>query len=222
MLSHKNTILRYLLFVAGILINSFGIAFITKAALGTSPISSVPYVLSLGFPLTLGEFSFIMNMIFIFLEIILLRRNFQLFQLLQIVVNVIFSYFIDFSMEILEGLQPSNYVIQIICLLIGCMILAIGISIEVSANVLMVPGEGLVKAISTVTHKEFGTIKVMFDVTLMVISLVLSLIFFRELQGIREGTIISALLVGQFVKLCYRKIPFIKCIPLLQNQQNAA
>lgn len=52
-----NKLKRYILFFIGVFINSFGISVITKANLGTSPISSVPYVLSLNFPFSLGEFT---------------------------------------------------------------------------------------------------------------------------------------------------------------------
>ena len=218
----KKTVLRWALFLLGILINAFGIAFITKAALGTSPISSVPYVLSLQFSMTLGEFSFFLNLFFILLQILLLRRRFPLFQLLQLPVALLFSLFIDFSMSLLGGFAPENYVLQLVSLIAGCLILAVGINVEVGANVLLVPGEGVVKAISTVTRREFGTVKVYFDVTLMAVSLVLSLIFFHGLNGIREGTVISALLVGQFVKLCSRKLPFIRRIPLLSQGEGAA
>ena len=217
----KKTVLRWGLFLIGILINAFGIAFITQAALGTSPISSVPYVLSLQFPMTLGEFSLFLNLFFILLQVLLLRRRFPLFQLLQLPVSFLFSIFIDFSMSLLEGLMPANYGMQLVSLIAGCLILAVGINIEVGANVLLVPGEGVVKAISTVTRREFGTVKVCFDVTLMATSLVLSLIFFHGLNGIREGTVISALLVGQFVKLCSRKLPFLRRIPLLSQGEGA-
>ena len=217
----KKTVLRWGLFLIGILINAFGIAFITQAALGTSPISSVPYVLSLQFPMTLGKFWLFLNLFFILLEVLLLRRRFPLFQLLQLPVSFLFSIFIDFSMSLLEGLTPANYGMQLVSLIAGCLILAVGINIEVGANVLLVPGEGVVKAISTVTRREFGTVKVCFDVTLMATSLVLSLIFFHGLNGIREGTVISALLVGQFVKLCSRKLPFLRRIPLLSQGEGA-
>ena len=69
----ERKLLRILCFVAGILINSFGIAFITKAALGTSPISSLPYVLSQRFTLT--QFTFIMNTGFIVAQIVLWGEN---------------------------------------------------------------------------------------------------------------------------------------------------
>lgn len=41
---------RYLIFLAGLFINALGVSLITLADLGTSPISSIPYVLSLNFP----------------------------------------------------------------------------------------------------------------------------------------------------------------------------
>ena len=206
----KQLLKRYFVFILGVLINSFGIGFITKAALGTSPISSVPCVLSLKFNPTLGEFTFVMNMIFILLQVILLRKKFQKIQFLQIVVNIIFSGFIDVSMFLLQVFTPDTYIIKLFSLLFGCAILAFGIYLEVAANVLMVPGEGVVAAIANVTKKEFGSIKVCFDVTLMLTATLLSLLFFHQFQGIREGTIISAFIVGLIVKLYHKKLGFIK------------
>ena len=130
---------RYLWFVLGVLVNSFGVALITQAALGTSPISSIPYVLSLRFPITLGEFTFILNLVYILGQIVLLRRVFQPIQLLQIAVNVIFSAFIDVSMNLLSWLQPDHIVVKLIALILGCAILGVGISIEVAPDVLVVP-----------------------------------------------------------------------------------
>lgn len=201
---------RYIVFTIGVLINSFGISFITKASLGTSPISSVPYVLSLRFEPTLGEFSFVLNMIFIILEIALLRRKFEKIQLLQIVVNVVFSYFIDISMLLLGGLNPGNYAMKLAFLLIGCAILAFGITLEVFADVILVPGEGIVNAIAVTFKKQFGSVKVGFDVTLMSTACSLSLVFFHGLQGIREGTLISALIVGTIVKFYSRHLGFLR------------
>lgn len=203
---------RYLVFIIGIIINSFGIAFITKAALGTSPISSLPCVLSLKFTPTLGEFTFIMNMLFIIIQIILLRKNFQIIQLLQIVVNIVFSLFIDISMNMLYFLNPQTFIIKGIFLILGCAILAFGITLEVLPKVIMIPGEGIVSAISTVTKKEFGTIKVIFDVTLMSSATILSFLFFRGMNGIGIGTIISAVLVGLIVKFYHRYLPFLNNI----------
>jgi uncharacterized membrane protein YczE len=205
----RQWIARYAWFMAGIFINSFGIAFITKSALGTSQISSVPYVLSLKFPPTLGVFTFVVNMIFILLQVALLRKDFHPLQFLQILVNLAFSAFIDVSMNLLSFFQPQGLPLQLFSLFLGCAILAFGISVEVAPNALVVPGEGIVKALATVSRKPFGTVKIYFDVTLIIIASILSFAFFGHLSGVGLGTVVSALLVGRLVNLCNRHIPLI-------------
>lgn len=214
----KKLIIRNLWFILGILINSFGIALITKAALGTSQISSVPYVLSLKYcQLTFGEFTFIFNTIFILVQLILLKRDFHPIQFLQLAVNLIFSWFIDASMGFLSFLEPQGIAMKLIFLLVGCVVLSVGISIEVAPNVLTVPGEGIVKAIATVSRKKFGTVKVVFDISLIAIAVVLSLLFFQGLYGVGLGTVVSALLVGRFVNLWNAHFPLIKKIRVYSN-----
>lgn len=203
----KHLFRRYACFLLGVGINSFGISFITLAALGTSPISSVPYVFSLRFSPTLGQFTFGMNLLFILLQIVLLRRNFQKIQLLQIAVNLLFSAIIDVSMGLLAPFAPQGYGSELVWLLIGCAVLAFGIYLEVSPKVLMVPGEGLVQALSQVSGVEFGSVKVGFDVSLMTFSAVCSFFFFQGLQGVGLGTLLSAILVGLIVKLYRRMLP---------------
>ena len=109
----KTYVQRYFWFVIGIIINSFGVALITKAGLGTSPISSVSYVLSLQFPFTLGQFTFIVNMIFIFVQFILLKKDFEPIEFFQIAVNLIFSAYIDISMNLLSWISINNFIVEL-------------------------------------------------------------------------------------------------------------
>ena len=215
MRSLKTYLPRYLWFLAGVLINSFGVALITRAALGTSPISSLPYVLSFRFPVTLGQFTFAMNLFFILGQVLLLRRDFQPIQLLQVAVNAVFSAFIDVSMDLLSWLEISSLPMAVLVLVLGCAVLAFGISVEVAPRVLMVPGEGIVQAIATVTGWRFGNVKTAFDATLVSTALLLSLLFFHRLQGLGIGTIFSALAVGRFVDLYNRRLPLISRISAL-------
>lgn len=208
-----NLVRRYLFFCLGLAINSFGIAFITKSALGTSQISSVPYVLSLRFDqLSFGGWSFILNMVYILLQIVILGKKFQPVQLLQIAVNVVFSAFIDVGMFLLQWFDPVSWPMRLISLAIGCVILAVGISIEVAPDVVVVPGEGIVRTISQVKGWEFGTVKIAFDLTLICIALIFSLLFFRGLQGLGLGTLISALTVGKLVSISNKKFPLVSYI----------
>ena len=204
--------LRYLCFVTGLLINSFGVAFITKAALGTSPISSIPYVLDLRFQPTFGEFTFVLNMVYIVAQVVLLRKDFQPIQLLQVAANLIFSAFIDVSMGLLWWLNPTSVLACAASLLLGCCILGFGISVEVAPNVIVVPGEGVVRAISSVLDKPFGTCKLCFDGSLVAIACALSVLFFGYLSGLGVGTVISALAVGPIVNVFNARLPLIAAI----------
>lgn len=214
--------LRYLFFAIGVAINSFGIAVITKAALGTSPISSVAYVLDLAFTPTLGEFTFAVNLLFIVLQVALLRRDFQPIQLLQLVVNLVFSALIDVSMSALSWFSPTGLVAQLAALIAGCAVLAFGIAVEVAPNVIVVPGEGAVRAISSVSGRPFGSCKVAFDVTLVAIALALSLAFFRGVRGLGVGTVVSALLVGRIVNLVNRRVPALAAVARLSRSELGA
>lgn len=206
-------------FAAGILINSFGIVLITKGAMGTSQISSIPYVLSLQMPsISFGMFSFIMNMVYIVLQALLLRKQFKPFQLLQIVVNVVFSASIDVFMAMLSFYAPQQLFTRVLSAIAGCIVLAFGISVEVAPDLIMVPGEGIVAAISKVSGWRFGSVKVAFDVTLILIAALLSWLFFGDLVGVGVGTLLSAVSVGQFVNLINRHVPLLQHIRALAEE----
>ena len=201
---------RYLIFLVGLFVNSLGVSLITKANLGTSPISSIPYVLSLNFPFTLGNFTIFFSIFLIALQLIILRRNFKLEHILQIPVSIIFGYFIDLTMILFSWVNPEAYIMKIVYLLIGCLILGVGVYMEVLADVVMLPGESFVRAIVLTWKTNFGTTKICFDVSMSVIAAVLSFVFAGSLAGVREGTVIAALLVGFIARLIGKKLAFLK------------
>ena len=205
-----NKLKRYLLFLVGLFVNALGVSLVTKASLGTSPISSIPYVLSLNFPLTLGNFTIIFSIFLIVLQIIILRKNFKLENILQIPVSIAFGYFIDLTMYMFFWVNPQNYIVKVIALLAGCLVLGFGVYIEVVADVVMLPGESFVRAIVMTCNTNFGTTKIIFDSSMAVIAGVLSFTFSGRLNGVREGTIIAAMLVGFIARLLGKKLEFIK------------
>ena len=205
-----NKLKRYIIFLVGLFVNSLGVSLITKANLGTSPISSIPYVLSLNFPLTLGNFTIIFSILLIILQLFILRKNFKLEHLLQIPISILFGYFIDLTMLLFSFVNPTAYIAKLIYLLIGCVILGFGVYMEVLADVAMLPGESFVRAIVQTWHREFGSTKVCFDVSMAVIAAALSFILAHRLDGVREGTVIAALLVGFLARQFGRLLAFVK------------
>lgn len=200
-MTKRDILKKYLLFLIGLFISSFGVSFITKAELGTSPISSIPYVLSLGFPLTLGNFTIIFNIMLVLLQILILGKDFKKTDLLQVIVAFLFGYFIDWTMLLLDWLHPVFYLTKVFFLFIGCLILALGVYFEVYANVIMLPGESFVRAVTLRWNTDFGNTKVCFDATMTIIAATISLILFHSLKGVREGTVIAALVVGIIAKM---------------------
>ena len=192
---------RYLLLLIGLAIMAFGVAFSIKASLGTSPISSVPYVVSLFTPLTVGTATITMHCVFILLQILILRKDYHPIQLMQLAVAFFFGYLTDFGVWAVQGITCNTYWQQWIVCIIGILLVAVGVSFEVKAGVVVLAGEGVVLAICRVLPKvKFGYMKVGFDVTLVVIACILSIVFTGRLQGVREGTVAAALLVGLIAK----------------------
>ena len=201
MTNKTELIKRYIFLLAGLFASGLGVSFITKAGLGTSPITSIPYTLSLGFTPTVGMFTLVFNIFLVILQVILLRRNFQLQNLLQLPIIALFSFFIDLTMSLLGFMQPETYAMKVVSLIVGCLILGFGVFMEMVANVAMLPGEATVRAVSDVFSTDFGKTKIAFDSSMTIIAAILSFIMFKHLDGVREGTIVAAILVGFIARL---------------------
>lgn len=209
-----NITVRYLILFFGLALMSLGIAFSIRSDLGTSPISSVPYVLSVITPLTVGTFQILINLLFLALQILILRRRFPPVQLLQIPVVLVFGVFNDAALWVVGGLTYSAYWQQWILAGIGILLVGIGVAFQIKAKATPLAGEGLILTISNELIRRygpkksrvFGSVKVKFDSTLVLIALSLALIFTHSLVGVREGTIVAALLVGVVAQFTIRLI----------------
>lgn len=191
---------RFILLCSSLIIMAIGVAFSIKAGLGTSPISSVPYVTAKISGLSVGITTIIMNALFIIIQICILNKEYDWFQLLQFPAAILFGSTIDIAALFIDFISISSYWQQWILCILGIIFLALGISFEIQANLVTTAGEGVVLAICKVFPIKFGNMKVIFDITLVTLSVLLSIIFLGELTGVREGTIAAAILVGLITK----------------------
>lgn len=190
---------RYIVYIISLFIISLGASLSIKANLGTSPLICIPYVSSLITNLTVGTTSFIFSIILIAIQVILLRRGFEKRQFLQIVIGTIFSLFIDVTLMMISFINLTDYISQVFILLLSCVVMAFGVLLEVKTEVVFIPGDGFIVAIAKVLKKEFGKVKSYCDVSFVVIAVILSFAFLGYLAGVREGTVISALIIGPIV-----------------------
>jgi uncharacterized membrane protein YczE/cytidylate kinase len=199
---------RYLSFIVALFIIALGTSMSIRANLGSSPISCPPYVLSLthGARLTMGQFTICMHIFFIAAQILMLRKNYPIIQLLQIAVSFLFGFYTDLTMWITGLFQfgdtPIDYVARALQLCVGGGLLAYGISFEVHCDALMLAGEGFPLAIAKVTKAEFGKVKMCSDTGLVAVGVVFMFIFFGKWhwEMIGAGTLFSMFYVGFMVR----------------------
>ncbi|HHT11748.1 MAG TPA: YitT family protein [Propionibacterium sp.] len=204
-----NIALRYLTFLVGIFVMSVGIAMTVHSKIGTTPISSIPLLMSHVTAFTLGQYTVAINVVLLIAQIIILGRRFEPIQYLQLPAAFVFGAFCDLSVWLLRDLQPPDvYPWQLLYSAVGSLVLGVGVWLQVTPRVLMLAGDGISAAVSQVTGREFGTVKIVIDSILVTIAAVLSLILLSALFGVREGTVLSAVLVGWVVRHLQRRVPW--------------
>lgn len=192
---------RYLEFFGGLILIALGLALTIKADLGTPPPSVIPYVTSRCFSYSIGVYTILLNILFVAIQAAILRRNFKLHYIVQIGVGFFFGAALDIWMNVIIFDFYMEYYVKFIILMAGIIISSLGIFIEIKANILMTAAESLVVVITYVSKLQFSSIKIIFDITLVTLGVIISLINIAEIIGVREGTILSALLTGIFVKI---------------------
>ena len=207
-MSKKETVKRYLLFIVSLFFSALGVAFTKHGELGIPPISSLANVLSCRFPaLSLGSWLIVWNCVLIVGQILILRRRFRPVQLLQVPLSFLFGWFTDLGMWMVSAIPVTGYALRLLMVLLGTGILGFGISLSVTANVIMNAGEAFVKAVADTVHRDFGTVKILFDISCVAAALLLSLLFFDfTIVGMREGTVISAVFTGMVVRFFNRRL----------------
>lgn len=190
---------RILTYTLGLFILALGVAFSIQSQLGVSPVSSFPYALSIITAKDVGLMTTLVFSAYVLLQIVILRRNFPIKHLLQLVIASLFGYFVSLSMTIVGSLNPTSYMARLSFLGISLVFIAVGIIFYLTADLIPMPAEGLVLSITKVTHLAFSKGKIMFDVTSVSLAILLLLVFNGNIVGIREGTLIAALGVGKLI-----------------------
>lgn len=192
---------RVVLYVVGLFFMALGVAFAVNSDLGVSPVTSLPYVVSLIADRALGTCVIAVYGVYIVLQILILRREFRLINLTQILFSTVFGYFTDFTKWLLADFALPTYAGQLAMLAISIVAVAFGVFLYMETDLVPMPMEGLTQAIARKAGKPFHNVKIVVDCTTVVIGIVLSLVFLRGLLGIREGTVITAIVVGKMMGL---------------------
>ena len=167
----KKLLLQVGIYCFGLLVLAFGVAFSVNSDLGVSPVNSMPYVLSQILKVSMGTCVTGVFCLFILLQAVILGKEFCL----------------------------PTYFGRLGMLAISIVLIAAGIYFYLLARLVPMPMEGLAQALSKKTKKPFTTMKTVTDCVAVALAAVLSLVFLGRLDGVREGTLITALVVGKVI-----------------------
>lgn len=203
---------RVIVYVIGLFFIATGVSVSVNANLGISPVNSLPYVVSKILNAPMSSCVIVIFCSYILLQILILRGEFNWINLTQIVFSTIFGYFVDFTNLLIGDWRIPTYAGSLVMLLISMVLIATGITLYVQANLVPMPMEGLALAIARKTGAAFPKMKILLDCTVVALSTVLCLLILGRLDGIREGTVISAIVIG-------RIIPYVKKLvgPMLEK-----
>lgn len=181
---------------------SLGVAITVHAGLGTTTISSPPAVLAAATSLSLGTWTIAVNILIMMLIALILRSDYKVTMLWQLPISILFGVMCDISLWLTEWVNPQNYLIAWIIVILSTMLVAFGIVLQLLGQIAFMPGEGLVKALnSKLTTLDFGACKQIVDWSLVLTAAAISWITMRDFVGVREGTIFAAFGIGYFVRL---------------------
>ena len=197
---------RYAVFIVGLFIASMGVAFSTKAGLGTSPVSSVPYAVSLVSPLlSFGGWLNLLSVLQITVQILVMRGRCNYIEIaVQTVLAFAYGYLTDLSCYLIRDLTVTTYVGQFALMLLGCFVVAFGLWVQLKGGVAMLPGEAMNRAIGAAMGKRYENVKIFFDVLYIAAAALICLVFLHRLEGVRKGSVIAAVLIGSIIKLYER------------------
>ena len=191
---------RIILFV-GLFVMSLGVGLSIKSGLGVTPISSIPYSLTLASGVNIGITTVIFNALLVFLQIPILKKRFNPKRLLQLINAFMFGYFTDLSLWILSPMPDLPLDVNFTLLIVSMFLIAIGILIYMPANIAPLPGEGVVEAVSLAYDKRFSKVKVCFDTSMVVLSLIICGLFTSDIFGsVNVGTILAAIFIGIIIR----------------------
>lgn len=198
---------RIPVYLSGLFLMTAGVNLSVLSRLGVSPIDTIPYVVSLISGKSLGLCTTLVFSVYIALQIVILRRDFQWHNLFQLVIATIFGWFVTLSGQ-LTALLPAEpgYLVQLLYMLCSIAFLGTGIFLYVAADILNMPADAVALALSFRTGRPMSTTKIWFDWTVVAVSVALSLGFLGGVNGIREGTLVAAFGVGLCIRFWERRL----------------
>ncbi|MGL5435673.1 MAG: YczE/YyaS/YitT family protein [Lachnospiraceae bacterium] len=193
------------IYVIGMITVSLGIVLCAKCGLGISPVSCWPYMLEGAVPLTFGTLTMLFHFVNIIFQYITEKKIMNPRVFLQVPIAIILGMLIDLIKAVVQ-IDNSILLYQIVALVFSVFFTAFGMVCMINMELVQNPPDGAVRQISRMSGRELGTVKLAYDIVMVVSSCIVSYILLGYLKGLGIATIVSAIFVGRALSYLQRTI----------------
>ncbi len=191
---------RYIEYILGLMVMAIGVVLMKKAALGITPITSLPLALNEVLPqVSLGNWTILFHVVCI-IAIIVIQKKVTLKAILMFPVGIGFGYFIDLLLWMFQ-METSSLPLRAVLLVVGIPVSGLGVALINHADLMLPSPDGLLRTISATFHKKYPLVKRCGDCLWVLCAAIIELACLGHLQAVGIGTIASAFLVGWTIKL---------------------
>ena len=194
---------RFILYMIGLNLIAVSVVLNIRYDLGVAAFSSVMYSISEIYHISLGTASIICYLLFVLIQCLLSK-------------SVTLTYFLEVPLSLAFGLLTDLYdwlvpemslplLARALFFILTMFITSMGVFLCVKTDLVLTPTDGIVKTISEVFCFPFSAVKNTFDISLVIVSVLLCIGNHTKLYGIGIGTVLSALCLGRIIKI-YEKM----------------
>ena len=221
-MSKRRLLIRWVLYLAGMVILAIGLTLNTKTGLGVSAILSVSFAISEIWILNFGNITLVLYALFVVIQmlvhslcaktrggrklgtvLILDALQFPLSLGFTRVINLV-SALVPVLSEAYAGRFLGSFVGRVLFLLLAVVLTGIGAAMTLNMRIVPNPADGIVQTLAEATGKKVGFTKNWFDLLNVCINLILGFVFAGGIMGVGLGTVVAALGTGRVIALVNR------------------
>jgi uncharacterized membrane protein YczE len=200
---YKKNSTRAIISIFFFILFGFGVSLQLKASIGQSVLNALAVTLSYGIEMKVGTILNVINSLFFLFYLLLRRTKLNQSDAIQILATILNGYIINYFLyQVLSFWTPNHYYQRIILYFTGLIFASISLGGVLAIGIIKFPLESLCLTISEKYHMNFSKIRMSCDVIFLAVALLLTFLMKSPLE-VREGTVISILLLSPLLGVCY-------------------
>lgn len=183
----------------GVVILAFAVALQSKAELGVSMLVTPAYLLSLRFDvITFGMADYAVQLLLL-VALVIITRKLTVKVALAFVTSALYGLSLDLMVLLLKDMVPSTLFERIAYFTVGLLLTGFSVALFFRTNLPLMAYDMFVKELAVYKGWAIGKLKIGYDLSILLISILVALVLFGAIRGIHVGTFVTAAFTGVLV-----------------------